>query len=698
MDYDPYSPCPCGSGKKFKWCCQPIHAHIDKAFAQEKAGQHDAALRTMAQVTAEHSGNPEAWGRYAQLLFMNDQVEEAEKALDKAFAINPNYAFGYLLRGKFRQYEGERAGALLLYRKAAQAYAPEAHHVLASLYVDIARGELSMNRPVAAHAAFRIALRHDRGFEEVREALDNLFGDKSDLPASARREYTLRAPTTSLDPAQRQAWEESLEQASAGRLADVARVFEQLTEQFPEEPAAWYNLGIARAWLGDNRRALEALDRYVALEQDEEAAAAAWALGEVLRQGAGMEDDSDYLQYHYVVRIRDPQRLEEALKQLHAAHRLMSLEVTAETGGWAALILAPTTRLVSDTSAPQIGRPGAYIFIFGDAARLWSHNREDLDKIKDELQQLTSLGLAVDGPVQVMCRNFAEVGADSMAIPIKVGDKSEMAAVIREEVRRFYEETWIHRPRRSLGGVAPIDAAGHAILRKKLLGVIRFLEECSRLDRRGYDLNRLRQKLGLGAGATAGEAGVPTDLSALSAAELAGLAVESLSDEQLEQAYQAALKLDAGDLAGHFAAALTHRPVRPERPDRYPWYAYLIQQATGEGNLDKALELVDEGMRVDCEHNEGRRRNDYEVRRGQLLAKRGDLAQAREVFDRLIQRVPSELKVYGSAAEALLGARHGAGALVYAEQGLSKARERNDRDSEQYFLELQAAAQKLARP
>src|SRR5271166_2047626 len=79
MAIDLYAPCPCGSGKKFKWCCQPIHVKIDKAFQQDVDGQHEAALRLMDEVTAEHAGNPEAWGRKAQLLYENDRVDDAEK-------------------------------------------------------------------------------------------------------------------------------------------------------------------------------------------------------------------------------------------------------------------------------------------------------------------------------------------------------------------------------------------------------------------------------------------------------------------------------------------------------------------------------------------------------------------------------------------------------------------------------------------
>src|SRR2546421_7380946 len=102
MALDPYDPCPCGSGKKFKWCCLDIRAEIDRALQQDEAGQHEAALRTMQQVVAAHPDNPEAFGQQAQLLYRQGRMEDAEAALDRAFALNPNYPFGLLLRAQFR--------------------------------------------------------------------------------------------------------------------------------------------------------------------------------------------------------------------------------------------------------------------------------------------------------------------------------------------------------------------------------------------------------------------------------------------------------------------------------------------------------------------------------------------------------------------------------------------------------------------
>src|SRR5262249_61456440 len=103
------------------------------------------------------------------------------------------------------------------------------------------------------------------------------------------------------------------------------------------------------------------------------------------------------------------------------------------------------------------------------------------------------------------------------------------------------------------------------------------------------------------------------------------------------------------------------------------WFTYLINQALAAGHSDSALDYVNEGEKADCEHNEGRRRNDYELRRAQIQTKRGELDAAQDVFDRLIERVPSELRFRSSAAEAILSARPGSPGPGFARGGLAHA-------------------------
>ena len=99
------------------------------------------------------------------------------------------------------------------------------------------------------------------------------------------------------------------------RLTDLVRIFEPLTKEDANDAAAWFNLGLARAWLGDNPAALEALRRYVELEADENAAGEAATLMEVLRCGQGQEDDCDYQEHVFGYQFRDPQPVVNLLQE-----------------------------------------------------------------------------------------------------------------------------------------------------------------------------------------------------------------------------------------------------------------------------------------------------------------------------------------------------------------------------------------------
>jgi tetratricopeptide (TPR) repeat protein len=700
---DPYASCPCGSGKKFKWCCQTIWPGIEKALHQDEEGQHETALRLMDEVVAANEGNPEAWGQKAALLYRNGRLEEAEAALQKAFALNPNYPFGLLLRGQFRYQEGEIPGALLLFRKAAEAYDPEAHDLLAQVYYLIFDCEMRSNRPVAGRAALRIVVHYRPGQQELRDDFEALFGEKGRLPAAARRDYaeTIQTPAVSTS-GRRAEWDKAMSHVSSPRLSALAQAFEEVTRADANDAAAWYDLGVARAWLGDNRGAIEALDRYVQLESDETKAGAAAALEEVLRCGQGLEEEADHKEHILEVFLRETQApaVNNLLNDWAQARRMIALETAEGSNTFAAMLLEFSTASLVTVGGPaaEIGRLAGYVVVAGGLFRVWGPNAESFGRLRDEVRTRLALGIGEAsekaGPIQ-----FSDVTAGALAFPIGIADKAAAQERVRNHAERYFEDTWIHKPLRSLAGNAPLDAVGHQTLRKKLRGVVQFLQDCAAGGIVStYDFDRLRRKLGLTEGgappAASAQPEAGGDVGAMSAAELAGLTVDSLSDEQLERAYQAAKGLDAPELSARFAQALVARPPRADRPDRYPWYAFLIDHALREKKTDEALDLVNEGEKADCEQNEGRRRNDYELLRGRVHVKRGEADAARDTFQRLIERLPSDLRVRGAATEAMLSLRQGVQALRFAEEGLAAARQQNDRDAEQNLLELAAAAKK----
>src|SRR3954451_9494984 len=56
MAVDPYAMCPCGSGKKLKFCCTDLVGEIEKIHRMIEGEQPRAALRHVEQTLATHPG------------------------------------------------------------------------------------------------------------------------------------------------------------------------------------------------------------------------------------------------------------------------------------------------------------------------------------------------------------------------------------------------------------------------------------------------------------------------------------------------------------------------------------------------------------------------------------------------------------------------------------------------------------------
>ena len=702
MAPNPYDSCPCGSGKKFKWCCAPYFDRIELALDQQQQGQHEMALKTMEAVANDHPTHAPVWGYYAHMLYVEGQVEKAEQVLEKAFQVQPNFPMGLLLKGIFRQQEGEVIGALMLFRKAAEAYDPQAHDQLGQVYEMIARHEILLNRPVAARAALERAVHFSPADAELRQQYDGMFGDQSRLPLAARKKYSFRKTVKPV----------AVDAAATGKFSDVRAAFEDLTKRVPDDPAGWFNLGLVRAWLGEQPAAVEALQKSVELEWDDAKAEETAALVEVLRCGHGMENDSDYTEFRVYMPVRDPQAVFGLLQAWDQERKILAPQADPDGQFFSCMVVEELPSLL-DTGT-TMAKAVANLTIAGGVLRLWHADKDSVKKVAAEVRE--RVNLAVGEPVEGQGpAQFGDVIQPALAYPVRTADISQAESKLRDSATHYFEDVWAHRPLRSLGGATPLDAAGSKLLRKRLLGVIRFLADClagaaPRKQAGGqvvgidvYDFDRLRHKLGATvqapgeapAIAVPEEAKPKTDFAAMSAADLAGVDAGSLSPVELEDAMRAALKLDARELAVRFAKAGAAKPFDAARPDRYPLFACQIAGATADGDPAAALKAADEGAKYDAEHNAGKRANEYGIQKAKLLARKGDHDAAAKEFDDLIARNPDEPKFYVTATEAMLSAKQGAKALHFAEQGLAKARSSGNRDLQGACLELAEAARRL---
>jgi tetratricopeptide (TPR) repeat protein len=735
MPLDPYVSCPCGSGKKFKWCCAPYYPEVEKAFELEHQRQHEAALATIKELTRKHADKPPVWGYYAQFLYNAGQREQAEEAVSEALKLNPDFGMAHFLRAQFRENEGELIGALLLYRRAAEGYDPEAHDSLTNVYVKIYQHETMLNRPVAARAALERVVHYQPGDPEIRAQFEAEFGDESTQPLAARKKYVFRptAKPIALD-------------LVTGRFGDARKAFEQLTALTPDDPAAWFNLGLVLAWLGEQPKAVDALQKSIDLETDDRRAEEAGALVEVLRCGQGMEAEADHVAHGFVMPIRDGNAVMELLQAWGKGGKLRGVRVNRESGMMMGLVVEELPSLLA-VGGVTLARVAAKLIVANGVIHVTHPNRESVTKVADDLR--TALQLAVESPQEITrAISLGDVAIEALAQPVQTSDVNAAENKLRDHARNFFENVWIHRPLKSLAGNSPLDAVGSVPLRKRVFGVVKFMEDCLKAVQphkqigeelvpiETYDFDALRHKLGLEyVSAEPPKVNVPADappaapasrererpevspapvahegpreagqgsppppkkreISALNAGELAGLDVAALSVGELDQAMRAALKLDAKELAVAFAQAGVMKPFDPKTPDRYPLYAAAITGASAMGELPKAVELAEQGEKYDAEHNSGTRAMDYALKKAQLFVKMKDADRAAAAFDAIIEKHPDEGKFYTMAAEDMLRLKNGAKALDFAERGLAKAKEQNNRDLEGHCQELVAAAKK----
>lgn len=731
MPLDPYVSCPCGSGKKFKWCCAPYYPQVEKAFELERTGQHEAAAAAIKELTQAHPDKPPVWAYYAQFLYNAGQPEKAEEAVEQALKLNPHFGMAHFLRGQFRENEGELIGSLLLYRKAAESYDPEAHDALTNVYLKIYQHETLLNRPIAARAALERAAHFQPGDPDIRAQLEGEFGPDGPLPEPAHKKYTFRATAKPL----------SIDLIT-GRLSDARKAFEQLTQLTPDDPAAWFNLGLVLAWLGEQPRAVEALHKSIDLDTDDHRAEEAGTLIEVLRCGQGMEAESDHVAHGFVMPIRDPNAVMQLLRQWDQQKKLRGVRANQETGVMVGLVVEEMSSILA-VGGTTLARVAAKLVIAGGVIRVSHPNRDSVAKVADDIR--TALQLAVEQPVEsVGPISFADVPLEALAQPVQTTDVSQAESKLRDHVRNFFDNVWIHRPLKSLAGNSPLDAVGSKHLRKHVFGVVKFMEECLKAVQphkqvgeelvpiETYDFNSLRHKLGLEyitadppkihvpaeapttpasrerdlasrererpEEAQTHAPSVPKtkkrDIASMSAAELGQLDAAALSVSELEQAMRAAIKIDARELAVSFAQAGVAKPHDAAAPDRYPLYAAAITGASAGGDLKKAVELAEQGDRYDVEHNAGGRAVEFGLKKAQLLVKMKDVDRAVAAFDSLIEKHPDESKFYTTAAEEMLRLKNGPKAAYFAEKGLAKAKESRNGDLEGHCRELLEAARR----
>ena len=88
MTTDLYAKCPCGSGKKIKFCCKDIISDIERIERMLRGEQRTAAIEKINKLLEKHPDRPALMSLKAQVHLELQNVEAATPIVDKLLQVD----------------------------------------------------------------------------------------------------------------------------------------------------------------------------------------------------------------------------------------------------------------------------------------------------------------------------------------------------------------------------------------------------------------------------------------------------------------------------------------------------------------------------------------------------------------------------------------------------------------------------------
>ena len=260
-------PCPCGSGRKYKHCCQPqgrgarrLEAALQEALAHHQAGDLQAAELLYAKVLNADSNHPVALHYSGVLAQQRGNAELAIELIGRALAVRPNDAEAHFNLGTILQQQGKLRAAAGSYREALRLApkAVETHINLANTLKDLGETDEALEcyrhatsiRPDDVVAQFNFGnLCRDLG--NPREAVDHYRSAIRTRPEFAEAHNNLGNALKDL-----------------GDLGEALACYRRALAIRPSYAEAQFNLGNALRERGDIDAALECYRAALAIRSD----------------------------------------------------------------------------------------------------------------------------------------------------------------------------------------------------------------------------------------------------------------------------------------------------------------------------------------------------------------------------------------------------------------------------------------------
>jgi tetratricopeptide (TPR) repeat protein len=601
MSLDPYSACPCGSGKKLKFCCFDIATEIDKIARMLEGNQRAACLKHIEAVDRKYPNRASLLGLSVLLQFELGDLDAVRATLGRFLKAHPNNPVALAQQAiLLAETEGGAAAIGSLQCALEQLEGDVPVQVYDALGVV---GEALILEQEFPSAVAHLMLQAGMPGDNQQRSVALLF----ELQSNPRIPLLLKDVPPLAECPPRVAWKKefdrALEEIRRGAWRRAGERLEGLVKTSRDAPQVWKNLALVRTWLIDKDGAIHAWRMYASLDVplDEAIESEGRAL---LIDPEGQVDQIDEVQLTYAVPA-----LEALEVQLASDPRVCRLrqDATASLGeddvppprASYVLLDQPLRRSVKELSLENVPQLVAVLNLFaGDTdrpARLEFVAYRD-QRFHSARATLSEIGNDALGDVieeHLIARRLLVHYLARFQPVFPPGTTEQVRRdLARQQRHDFCFAKWPHLPHKALGGRTPAEASKDARLHIRTLASLMLLEMS--LDRAmDGTADELRRQLGLPAAEPIDPAGEA--LGHVPLVRLHRLRLETLTDDELVAQFRRASAFMAVDAARRFAQGIVKRDTVRDPSHLEMAYALL---ADTEPRSEERLALVAKGRQA----------------------------------------------------------------------------------------------------
>jgi tetratricopeptide (TPR) repeat protein len=517
MAVDPYALCPCGSGRKLKFCCGDILLDMQRVM-RLRENQPEAAVKMLRDLYRKHPDKDVVLRELCHTLLELNEVAEARNAVQEFLRRHPDQPAGLLTQAEIGLSESGFAGARRAIHRAFQICTRSMPAQVAHLAARIAAHNANRGFLFAAREHLALAVRLATG-ERQRALVMELINleSMSSIPMAFRCAWHL-LPLSLPEPAAQQELR-ARKLSSLGCWEPAAILYNRLADQFPTEGAVWFNLGLCQAWDARVQEAAGSLHHAATLLSDFDLAAEAEALAQELSL---LFTSERYSTVSVTLKVRS---VSELLSRLQNEADIVDSPTHdhSECDHGHGVTHAAELALLSESSAPD-GRGGSFALHESiadiDVFDLDVEPDPDAEAGKDEATgyiEITALDNRMDEAIvrlRAAAGDLIVTTADqearstvkhhvTFARPFDRNPatlKGMTQSAFTELLRRLEPgmvEAWLNQPTELLDNKSPLEAAALPELRTKLAACLLVMQSHAAEHEHWPDLVSLRARLGL---------------------------------------------------------------------------------------------------------------------------------------------------------------------------------------------------------